>query len=962
MKKGKISRLRRLTAFLMAVLMSLTLIPVETAMAAGIQTGKCGMNLTWTYEPVEEVLTIDGTGSMLEFYDGAPWEDFYIKHIRIGDGVTSLSRCAFNNRIRLVDVSFGAGLEVIGEYAFADCPNLKTVHLPEKLKDIGSAAFSNCSNLANVELGGAVTIGDYAFYGCADLKNIRLPDTVQTIGLEAFSDCTSLMKISLPESVKTLKESAFAGCTSLMDITLGHGVQAVGKDAFIRTAWYDKHGDGLLYLGDWLIGYKGNMDINQPLVVEDGIRCIADGALADYAEMKNLILPKTVESIGDGALARCTAMESIDLPQSVTMLGWNAFSGCSNLKDVTLGSIVDLYSGVFAGCSTLRELIIPGSVAYIHPDVFLGCSSLERIVFQGDAPAIWWGAFRDVKAEVEYPSGNETWTDENRQGFGGTLTWVSSATPPVVDPLPAPEAHLLSDSVTGKPVLSWDNVLGAEAYHIYVRNTPEEAYEYVCTTEELSYTNLDAVPGTHYYYQVCAVSADGTEGAFSSEKHRTCDCAQPQAMISNNQEGKPVVTWSRVPGAVKYQVYRSVEGGEYSRLFTTEGLRMTNGTAETGKTYSYQVVAVASNSYGNSVPSEPVTAMCLPAAPAAIAETNPASGKPSLTWEALDGVAKYEIRCRRENSSDWDMQIATAETQFVVEEAVPGECWQFQARAVLEDGSFGVWSDVATCCCICAQPVVTISYREDGKPIVSWEKIPGADRYEVYRSVYGGESKLLLTTRGNHMSNGSARTGLYYSYQVKAVAADERNSSVLSEVTVAQCLLGAPVFRLGVKSSSGKPVLSWDPVDGAENYEVWRKEGKDGTYKLLTIAHGTRLTNTSAKPGISYYYQIRPMSEDIPGVYSVEKHVTCDCARPNVQLSRRNNHPYLSWKSVDGAIKYEVWCSKDGGEEKLLATVRGTHLTNNSAKKGHTYRYRVRAICQNKYGNSAYSQSDTIKL
>ena len=42
--------------------------------------------------------------------------------------------------------------------------------------------------------------------------------------------------------------------------------------------------------------------------------------------------------------------------------------------------------------------------------------------------------------------------------------------------------------------------------------------------------------------------------------------------------------------------------------------------------------------------------------------------------------------------------------------------------------------------------------------------------------------------------------------------------------------------------------------------------------------------------------------------------------------------------------------------------VKGTKLTNSSAKSGHTYTYKVRAIAKKSAANSSYSYYDTIKV
>ena len=76
--------------------------------------------------------------------------------------------------------------------------------------------------------------------------------------------------------------------------------------------------------------------------------------------------------------------------------------------------------------------------------------------------------------------------------------------------------------------------------------------------------------------------------------------------MSIRSDGKPILRWDKVDGAVKYEVYRSVNGGAYSAFYTTTGTKVTNGSARSGQMYSYKVRAVCDNRYGNSAFSDPV--------------------------------------------------------------------------------------------------------------------------------------------------------------------------------------------------------------------------------------------------------------------------------------------------------------------------------------------------------------------
>jgi fibronectin type 3 domain-containing protein len=62
-----------------------------------------------------------------------------------------------------------------------------------------------------------------------------------------------------------------------------------------------------------------------------------------------------------------------------------------------------------------------------------------------------------------------------------------------------------------------------------------------------------------------------------------------------------VLSWNKVDGAVKYQIYRSTaQNGTYTLINTVTGTSTTNKNAVAGKTYFYKVVAVHSNANANS--------------------------------------------------------------------------------------------------------------------------------------------------------------------------------------------------------------------------------------------------------------------------------------------------------------------------------------------------------------------------
>ena len=176
----------------------------------------------------------------------------------------------------------------------------------------------------------------------------------------------------------------------------------------------------------------------------------------------------------------------------------------------------------------------------------------------------------------------------------------------------------------------------------------------------------------------------------------------------------------------------------------------------------------------------------------------------------------------------------------------------------------------------------------------------------------------------------------------------------------AACDLPQPTLKITVVSSTGKLKLSWNKVEGASKYELYRSTDGGKTYSLLTTATGTSVTNTSATAGNTYYYMVKAIhsKSGASSAFSSAVSGTCDLPRPTLKITvvSSNGKLKLNWNKVEGASKYELYRSTDGGKTySLLTTTTGTSITNTSAAAGNKYYYKVKAIHSNSSANSAFS-------
>ena len=558
---------------------------------------------------------------------------------------------------------------------------------------------------------------------------------------------------------------------------------------------------------------------------------------------------------------------------------------------------------------------------------------------------------------------------------GTAGAWSSIVSVTYKQTLPAPTVTGGKDS-QGRPTLKWNAVSGAAKYEVYRARSLNGDYIKYSTVTGTSYTNTSYIEdGNTYYYKVRALDANGTAGAWSSVVSVTYKqtLSAPTVTGGNDAQGRPTLKWNAVTGAAKYEVYRArSKDGDYIKYSTVTGTSYTNTSyIENGNTYYYKVRALKSDGTAGAWSSVvSVTYKQTLSAPA-VTGGNDAQGRPTLTWKAVTGAAKYEVYRARSLNGDYIKYSTVTGTSYTNTSYIEnGNTYYYKVRALKSDGTAGAWSSVVSVTYkqTLSAPAVTGGNDAQGRPTLTWKAVSGAAKYEVYRarSKDGTYTKYSTTTGTAYTNSSYLTSGATYYYKVRALDANG-NAGPYSAVVSVTCRLKltAPSVT-GGNDAQGRPTLKWNAVTGAAKYEVYRARSMNGDYVKYSTVTGTSYTNTSyLANGTTYYYKVRALGSDGSyGPYSTPVSVTYKApfGAPLVTGSKDSQgRPALKWDKVTDAAKYEVYRarSKDG-TYSLMSTQSATGYTNTSyLANGTTYYYKVRALKANGTA-SAYSSVVTI--
>jgi hypothetical protein len=472
---------------------------------------------------------------------------------------------------------------------------------------------------------------------------------------------------------------------------------------------------------------------------------------------------------------------------------------------------------------------------------------------------------------------------------------------------------------------------------------------------------------------------------------------QPQgATYIQNSTAAALTVAATANGTLSYQWYSNTtssnNGG--TSISGATSASYTPSTAIVGTKYYYVVITNTTNS-GIATAASNTAAITVnvpdvvaPATPSITTQPQGTTYTQNSTAAALtvaataNGTLSYQWYSNTANSNSGGTSINGAtSTSYVPPTATVGTKYYYVVITNTTDGgsetavssTAAITVNVPSTPAKLEKPTGLTATATESNVKLTWNAVDGAAAYYIYRSADGGETYIQVSTRLAKNFNGktpyfddAAVENGSYIYAIRAydakLAKDTRSDEVTAAVTVNAAKLAKPTGLAATPTGNGAK-LTWNAVDGAAAYKIYRSADGGKTYTLVSTRLAKNFNgktpyfdDTTAINSGSYIYAIRAYDSSLSNTTRSDEVTTAviiaaKLAKPTgLTATAVGNGAKLTWNAVDGAAAYYIYRSADGGKTfvqistRLAKNLNGkTPYFDDTAVGRGSYIYAIRA-------------------
>ncbi|MDW8159386.1 MAG: fibronectin type III domain-containing protein [Bacteroidia bacterium] len=523
--------------------------------------------------------------------------------------------------------------------------------------------------------------------------------------------------------------------------------------------------------------------------------------------------------------------------------------------------------------------------------------------------------------------------------------------------------------------ISWAPVAQARGYQVEYRVAGAPTWITVVTTSATSVTITGLTGGTPYEIRVRVICTDGSTSPFTTGNFTTTTlCEVPtNVVVSSITSNAAQVSWSASSNAASYEVQYSIRGANQWITLTTvpplaTSIELRNLQANT--CYDVRVRAICANGNSNFA----TTQFCTPGVGAGdcqdpenvgLVDVTPTRG--ILVWAGVPTAQSYRVEYRVLGSgSPWSAPITVLSPLVTLTGLACNTVYEVRIQAICLNGNFSGFTlfSFQTLECpsgTCPAPSnVVASALSFTTATVQWNPVPEANSYQVeYKPISTQNWTALPPTTGTSVVITNLLGGTLYDVRVRSICANATSSPTTTRFATQEC--DAINFLIIDSISASRAVVRWEPVVGAQGYEVEYKLQTQVQWSSPIRTTQPRVALSGLTPDRTYDVRVRVICEPAVALSSwiLNSFDTKSCS-PTTQVSTSEVTSFgvrVTWQPVANAEGYEVEYAPQGSNDwtRLFVSAPNTTVVINDLNSNTNYTIRVRTVCEVGVAFSGYT-------
>jgi len=332
------------------------------------------------------------------------------------------------------------------------------------------------------------------------------------------------------------------------------------------------------------------------------------------------------------------------------------------------------------------------------------------------------------------------------------------------------------------------------------------------------------------------------------------------------------VNWNSVSNVTVtgYYLYRSTSSnGSYSKITQYQSwgagsYSHTDYGLTAGTTYYYKVSAYNGDGEGEKSSAASVTTPNADT-PTGINATVTSSSSVSINWGYVLYATGYKVYRSSSENGEYTLITSIATTSYTDTGLSENTTYYYKVSAYNSAGGEGAKSSVVSVkTAIPDTPTNVAASAISGSFSslrVSWNSVSSASGYKVYRSSYLNGTYTLITTISSTSTLSYTDTGLsadtayyYYVSSYNGIGESPQSSTVLAETNKGTAPRTPTGLSKNVNTYSKKVFVSWDSVNGADGYKLYRSQSSSGPFSLITTTSSTSYEQNTG--GNTFFFQV----------------------------------------------------------------------------------------------------------